>query len=133
VKTATATPIVWFAVMGGALAWSTQFVANLFLTFAQCNQITSHRSLPLHTIEVIVSVVAVIIGVASEATAVHLFRRTSHIDGTPQAEIRGLGSPPPIGRVNFLAMMGMLVNFLVLAIIIMTAVGAPLSFVCQQS
>jgi hypothetical protein len=38
-----------------------------------------------------------------------------------------------VGRVNFLATTGLLVNALVLAIMIMTAIGAPLLRLCQQS
>ncbi len=125
--------LVWFAVIGGGLAWAAQFVANLFLTFAQCNQLSSHRTLPLHTIEVIISVVAAMVALIAGGVAITLFRRTSRIDHTAEQEARGLGSLPPVGRVNFLAMMGLLVNFLALSIIVMTAIGAPLSAVCQQS
>lgn len=132
-RTVPPSKLVWFAVIGGGLAWGAQFVANLFLTFAQCNQLTSHRTLPLHTIEVIISVVAALVAISAEGVAITLFRRTARVDHTAQEEMRGLGSLPPVGRVNFLAMMGLLVNFLALSIIVMTAVGAPLLAVCQQS
>lgn len=132
-STVPSSKLVWFAVLGGGLSWAAQFVANLFLTFAQCNQLTSHRTLPLHTVEVIISVIAALIAVTAEGVALTLFRRTAQVDHTAQEEARGLGSLPPVGRVNFLAMMGLLVNFLALSIIVMTAIGAPLSAVCQQS
>jgi hypothetical protein len=38
-----------------------------------------------------------------------------------------------VGRINFLATTGLLVNTLALAIMLMTAIGAPLLRVCQQS
>ena len=45
----------------------------------------------------------------------------------------GDGSPPPVGRVQFLSMVGLTVNFLALAIIVLDGVGAPLLNACQQS
>jgi hypothetical protein len=48
-------------------------------------------------------------------------------------ERRGDGSPPPVGRVQFLSMVGLTVNVLALAIIVLDGVGAPLLTVCQQS
>jgi hypothetical protein len=125
--------LVWFGVLGGGLAWATQFVANLFLTFAECNPLSSHRSIPLHPIEIAISIAAVLITLSAEGVALVLFRQTARVDDTAQEEMRGLGSLPPVGRVNFLSMMGLLVNFLSLAIIVMTAFGAPFSFLCQQS
>ncbi len=132
-KSLPSTPLVWFGVLGGAIAWAVQFVANLYLTFAQCNQTQTHRSLPLHQLEIGISVAAIVVGLAAEGVSVSLFRQTDRIEGVTEEELRGEGSPPPTGRINFLAMVGVTVNFLALAIIAMTAIGAPLLAVCQQS
>lgn len=126
------TALVWFAVLGGGLAWGAQFVANLFLTFAQCNQLPPHRGLPLDTVEIVLSVVAVAIGVAAEGVSVLLLRHTSRDDIT-EAEIRGEGTLPPIGRINFLALVGLFVNPLAVTIVVMTAIGVPALVGCQQS
>jgi hypothetical protein len=127
------TLLVWFAVLGGALAWTTQFVANLFLTFARCNDLAGHRMVPLHALEVALSIAAVVVALAAAGVALQLFRRTARVDDVAEAERQGEGTPPPVGRINFLAMMGLLVNFLALVIIVMTAFGAPLTPICQQS
>ena len=42
--------VVWFAVLGGAVAWAGQFVANLALTFAQCDQPVQRWMLSVHNI-----------------------------------------------------------------------------------
>lgn len=125
--------VVWFAVLGGAAAWAVQFVTNLFLGFAQCNAPPGRWMLPLHTIQVAISVAAVVVGVAAEGVAAWLYLRTARLDHVAEAEREGEGTEPPIGRINFLSMVGLTVNFLALAIVIMTGIGAPLLPLCQQS
>lgn len=124
--------VVWFAVLGGALAWVVQFAVNLMLTWAQCNS-PGRSHLPLHALEIVISAVAVAIGVASMGLSVWLYLYTYQFKHVPVAERRGEGTPAPTGRVNFLAVVGLTVNFLALAIMIMTGIGAPLLSVCRQS
>lgn len=127
------TALLWFGVLGGAGAWVLQFAANLYFTFAQCNQPTQRFSLPVHGWEIALSVVAWAIGLASTTVALRIFRRTFAIDDVDAHELRGDGTPPPVGRVHFLAIVGLTVNFLALTIIVMTGIGAPLLPACQQS
>jgi hypothetical protein len=127
------TAVIWFGVLGGALAWAVQFVVNLAFTFAQCNAPPGRRQLPVHGWEIALSAVAVTVGLAAMGVSAWLFRRTSRLDHVAEAERRGEGTAPPTGRINFLAMVGLTVNFLALAIVVMTGIGAPLLSVCQQS
>jgi len=133
VKSVPSNLVVWFAVVGGAGAWAAQFVANLAFTFAQCDQPVARWTLPVHTWEIALSAAAAIVAAAAEATALRLFRSTQGIDEAARHERRGDGVHPPLGRVQFLSQVGLTVNFLALAIIVMTGVGAPLLPVCQQS
>jgi hypothetical protein len=125
--------VVWFAVLGGALAWAVQFAVNLMLTWARCNSPAGRSTLPLHTLEIITSAVAVAIGASAMGLSLWLYLYTYQFKHVPVAERRGEGSPAPTGRVNFLAVVGLTVNFLALAIMIMTGIGAPLLSVCRQS
>jgi hypothetical protein len=125
--------LVWFAVLGGAGAWAVQFVINLAFSFAQCNAPAGRWQLPVHGWEIVVSAVAVAIALAAEGVSLWLYLRTFNLDHIAEAERRGEGAAPPTGRINFLAMVGLTVNFLALAIIVMTGIGAPLLPVCQQS
>jgi hypothetical protein len=127
------TPIVWFAVLGGAIAWAVQFIANLAFTFAQCNAPSGRWQLPVHEWQIALSATAIGVGVAAEAVSVWLYVRTFRLDHVAEAERRGEGTAPPTGRINFLATVGLIVNLLALAITIMTGIGAPLLPVCQQS
>jgi hypothetical protein len=125
--------VVWFAVLGGALAWVVQFVANLALTWAQCNAPAGRWHVPVRTLSIVFSAVAVVVGVISIAVALWLYLYTYQFKHIPTAERRGEGSPPPTGRINFLSVVGLTVNFLSLAIMIMTGIGAPLLSICRQS
>ena len=125
--------LVWFGVLGGAAAWATQFVAGLGFTFAQCNAPPGRWQLPVQTWQSALAIAGVVVGLAASVVCVVLYRRTRALDHLAATERLGKGSPPPAGRINFLATTGLLVNLLALAIMIMTAVGAPFLNLCQQS
>lgn len=127
------TPFVWFAVGGGAFAWATQFVAGLAFSFAQCNQPGGRWQLPLHDWTVGLAAGGAVVALASMGASVWLFVRTSRLDDVLGQELRGDGSAPPIGRINFLAIVGLVVNLLALAIIVMDGVAGPLLPICQQA
>jgi hypothetical protein len=127
------TALVWFGVLGGAVAWGAQFVAGLAFTFAQCNAPPGRWELPVQTWQSALSIGGVVVGVISVVVCVRLYRQTRDVDDAAATERLGEGSPPPVGRINFLATTGLLVNILVLAIMIMTAIGAPFLRLCQQS
>ncbi len=132
-STIPSTRLLWFGVLGGAVAWVIQFAANLYFTFAQCNQPAPRWSLPVHGWQIGLSLLALVIGLAATAVSVQIFRSTYEIDDVDAQERRGDGYAPPLGRVHFLSLVGLTVNFLALAIIVMTGIGAPLLPVCQQS
>ena len=127
------TALLWFGVLGGAVAWGTQFVAGLAFTFAQCNAPAGRWTLPVQTWQVVLSVAGILVGLTAAAVSVSIYRRTKDVDGVAAGEREGRGDPPPLGRINFLATTGLLVNALALAIMIMTTIGAPLLRLCQQS
>ena len=125
--------LLWFGVIGGAGAWVVQFLANLALTFAQCDQPSARWMLPVHGWEIALSLAAVAVVLGAGGVSAWIFLRTFRIDDVAAHERRGEGVSPPLGRISFLSMVGLLVNLLALAMIVMTGIGAPLLPVCQQS
>lgn len=123
--------IVWFAVGGGACAWAIQFVIGLAFGWAECNQ--AGRGLPVHAWQAAVAAAAAIVTLASIAAGVWLFRNTYRLGDVFGEERRGDGAAPPIGRIHFLALVGLTVNVLALAIIVMDGIGAPLQSLCVQA
>ena len=124
--------VVWFGVLGGPVAWAVQFVANLYFTFAQCGR-GGRWQLPLHPWNIGLSVGALAIGLAAIAVCLRLYRHTSEMGPMAAIVRRGFGGQPPAGRIHFLAVVGLTVNFLALTIVVMTGIGAPLLVFCQQS
>lgn len=123
--------IVWFAVGGGACAWAAQHVIGIAFGWAQCNQVG--RGIPVHTWQAVAAAAAALINLASIAAGAWLFRNTYRVADVFGQERRGDGASPPIGRIHFLAVVGLVVNVLALAIIVMDGIGAPLLPTCQQA
>ena len=114
--------LLWFGVTGGPLAWVVHHAAGYAFGLAQCDQPTTRWQLPVHAWEIALGVGGILIALAAEAVSLKIFLDT-----------REAGDQPPAGRVHFLSVVGLTVNPLALAIMAMTAVGAPLLSVCQQS
>lgn len=116
------TGLIWFGVLGGPLAWATVHVAGYGFGLARCDSPNARFQLPVHGWAVALSAAGVIIALLAEATSLRVFLAT-----------RESGEQPPEGRIHFLATIGLTVNPLALAIIVMDGVGVPLLHLCQQS
>jgi hypothetical protein len=116
------TLLLWFGVLGGSLAWAVQHVAGYGFGLAQCDQPVPRWDLPVHAWQIALAAAGVAVGVAAEAVCVRIFLATRKAD-----------EAPPTSRVHFLSVVGMTVNPLAIAIMIMTGIGAPLLRLCQQS
>jgi hypothetical protein len=123
--------LVWFAVGGGACAWAVQHVIGIAFGWAECNQ--AGRGVPVHAGQAAAAAAAAVIALASMAAGLWLFRNTYRVGDVFGEERRGDGAAPPIGRIHFLTLVGLIVNLLALAIIVMDGIGAPLLPLCQQS
>jgi hypothetical protein len=123
---------LWFAVLGGPLAWALQFPVNAELGYSRCY---SSPGLPLHPLQIALPAAGVAVGLVATGICawLYLFTRSFNLEKIAAAERAGKGSPPPIGRINFLSMVGLTVNFLAVTIMVMTAIGGPLLPACQQS
>jgi hypothetical protein len=124
--------LVWFGVGGGAVAYALQFVAGLAFSFAQCNEGTRWH-VPVRDWQVALAAGGFMIGLASTAAAAWVFRRTFRIGDIFGEERRGDGAAPPLGRIHFLSIVGLVVNLLVLFIMAMDAVGTGLHGLCMQT
>ncbi len=114
--------LVWFGVLGGPLAWALVHVIGYGVGLAQCDDPATRWELPVHVYDVVSAAVGVAIAVAAELAALRVFRLT-----------RESGNEPPLGRLNFLAVVGLTVNPLALAIMVMTGVGTAILPLCHQA
>jgi hypothetical protein len=116
------TLLLWFGIMGGPLAWAAVHVIGYAFGVAQCDDPAHRWQLPVHAFDVGAAAVGLAIGLASIGVSLWIFFDT-----------RGVDNAPPQGRVHFLSVCGLVVNFLTIVIIILVGVGTPLTGLCHQS
>jgi hypothetical protein len=104
------TLLLWVGVLGAPLAWTLQLVAGYAAEEADCSRGTSSFDAS-HGVTVWLSVGAGLVALASLASAALVWRWTQR----RPADVRG--------RVEFMAVAGLLVGALFLALIVLTAVG----------
>ena len=114
-------PVLWFAVLGGPLAYAVQMGAGYWLAEAQCSPTGGMWGISLGTWGLVVGAVAAAVALAAGLTALWLFRGAGDYKGTP-----------PPGRIAFLAIVGMTVSALFGALILMSAAGILTFQVCNQ-
>jgi hypothetical protein len=127
------TALLWFGVSGGAFAWAGVHVVGYAFSLRRCIPTGNGAVFSLSPWQIGIAAAGALVAVSAIGVSVWMFMRTFRIGDVAGMERRGDGSPPPVGRVQFLAMVGITVNFLALAIIVLNGVGAPLLTACQQS
>lgn len=113
--------LVWFGVLGGALAWILQEAFGYMFGNARCDSASGRFIIPFHAWSLGMAVAAVAIALAAEAVAFIVFRRTREAE---RLELK---------RIHFLSITALTINPLVLAISAMTAVGTSILALCHQS
>jgi hypothetical protein len=114
--------LVWFAVLGGAAAWATQFVVGMQLGLARCEPPASRFRIPIEGWAIGLAAGALLVVLLAEITAIVVFRATGEGDGSVSTQ-----------RIHFLATVAMTVNPLLLVITVMAGLGVPILYPCQQS
>jgi hypothetical protein len=125
--------VLWFGILGGPLAWAAEFVASYGFALAQCNPPVQRWQLPVHGWQIALAAAGLVTGVAATLVSLRVFLRTFRTDDVLRDELGGEGHPPPLGRVHFLSIVGLTVNFLALTIVVICGIGAPILTVCRQS
>lgn len=114
--------LVWFGVGGGAIGWMLQHVTGILLRLAACNVVNQGDSMPTVGWTVVATALAATAAVLAEVTSLLIFLRFREQD-----------EEPPPSRVRFLSIVGLAINPLFLAIILMSGLGSSLMATCHQS
>jgi hypothetical protein len=114
--------LTWFGLLGAPLAWTTHHVVGLSLAEAACNPAGSQWMVPVDGGTLAATVVAAVIAALGGAAAVVAYRQT-----------KDAGTDPPEARVRFLAIIGMAVSPLFLAIMLMSGITVVAFPECIQS
>jgi hypothetical protein len=122
--TSPLSPTLWFAVMGAPFAWLFQFTVSYWLAEARCSVAGHDSDYAIDPWVIAAGAVAFAVGALALATAIGIWRTTSDVEEDAN---------PPLGRVHFLATIGIAVAPLFLAIIAMNSVGVGVLESCNQS
>lgn len=114
----------WFGVFGAPFAWAGQHVAGFALTLAKCDRAGSIWGIPLDAVTLTISAVAALVALASGAAALSILLATRGVEKD---------DAPPSGRRHFLAIVGVSIAPLFLAMILMSGSGVLTLTECQQS
>ncbi|HET8757667.1 MAG TPA: hypothetical protein VFM58_16735 [Solirubrobacteraceae bacterium] len=115
--------LLWLGVFGAPAAWAVQHIAGFSLTEARCREAATIGgwSLDMDAWTIAVTALAAIVAVTAIGAAIVTFR------GTRGAE------EPPRERIHFLAVIGITIGPLFLAMILMSGLGAVFLPQCVQS
>jgi hypothetical protein len=117
--------LLWFGVLGAPAAWVVQHLTGFVLTEGACHDLvgrTAGVELDAPTLAVTFAAAAITVG-AGLAAAVTL-------RATRGADHEG---PPPAGLMRFLAVIGVAIAPLFLAMILMSGLGSVLVDGCRQA
>jgi len=110
--------MAWFGWSGAPAAWAALHVFGFGVTQAACNG--PGRDLPVNGLALATMLGAAAIAIAAGVSAVLAFRATENAEGLPGE------------RVHFMAVVGMAISPLFLAIILMDGIGTILLENCHQ-
>jgi len=116
----------WLGALGPPFAWAGQHIAGYVTGLSQCpdNTVGPGWATPVDPLTVIIGGTAVTIAVVCGLAAVLAWRATRENDDS---------DAPPAGRVHFLAVIGMTITPLFVAMIVMSSAGALWFSGCVQS
>jgi hypothetical protein len=114
----------WFGLLGGALAWTVQFVVGYGVGQAQCSAGSARWGIDGKAWQVSLMAAAGVVALLALASALLVLRATrdTEYDGTP-----------PGGRRRFFGHAGVAANVVFLAIIVNTGLVSLHHFPCHQS
>jgi hypothetical protein len=114
----------WFGVFGAPAAWTLQHVFGMGLTLAACGRAGGTWDIAVDGVTTVLTAAAAVVAALAAVSAVLAFRATRGIEED---------AAPPRGRIFFMAIVGMTVAPLFLAIILMSGSGVLSLTLCRQS
>ena len=105
---------LWFGLLGGPVAWTLQLLVDYPLVAHYCFPDAARRTVPtidsLHLLVIVVSALALAVGIAALLTSIRSWRVSGGEFGS--ARVTLVEAAPPPGRVRFMALGGILASSL---------------------
>jgi hypothetical protein len=112
----------WYALFGGALAWTGSHVLGYFVAVGGCDAAVAYWHLNIVLWEALVMALALAGVLAAEAAAYTVYRATESIDQD---------APGPAGRMHFFAQAALLGNVLFFMLVVLDAAGVLFNSNCR--
>jgi uncharacterized membrane protein YesL len=112
----------WFALFGGALAWTASHVLGYFVAVGGCDAAVAYWHLNIVLWESLLMVLALGGVLAAQAAAVTVYRATANLDED---------APGPAGRMHFFAQAALLGNVLFFMLVVLDAAGVLFHSNCR--
>lgn len=118
--------LAWIGALGPPFVWAGQHIAGYALGLADCPDNTAGPgwNVPVNALAIVVGGTAATLAVLCGLAAVAAWRATREADDS---------DAPPAGRAHFLAVIGMTITPLFLAMILLSSAGAIVAQGCVQS
>jgi hypothetical protein len=110
----------WYALLGGALAWTAEHVLGYFVSDGGCRARVAHAALWGG----VLTGFGVLAVLAAQAAAITVYRATSDV---------GHDAPGPEGRLRFFAVAALVGNVLFLMLVGLDGLGSLTHLPCVQS
>lgn len=121
--TAASQLLNWFGVLGAPLAWAGMHVVGYGVADAACSPAGSGWGLEPNTWATALTIACGTVALAAIVATVRVWRATRTSED----------APPPVGRMHFLATIGLVVAPLFLLLILLAGLGATVLPRCVQS
>lgn len=114
----------WYALFGGALAWTTVHVLGYFVSDGGCSPEVEHWGLNAGLWEGLLVGFGAVAVLAAQAAALTVYRATSSVDKD---------APGPAGRLHFFAVAALVGNVLFFMLVALDGLGSLSHLPCAQS
>lgn len=114
----------WYALLGGALAWTAEHVLGYFVSAGTCSAQVAHWGLDGRLWLALLTGAGLAAVLTAQASAVVVFRATSGV---------GNDAPGPQGRLHFFAVAALVGNVLFLVLVALDGLGSLYHLPCAQS
>jgi hypothetical protein len=114
----------WYALLGGALAWTSLHVLGYFVSVARCSQAVGRWGVSAGLWTGLLTAAAAAAVLSAELAAVVVFRETRSVDRD---------APGPTGRLHFFAVAALVGNVLFLLLVALDGLGTLYHLPCRQA
>jgi hypothetical protein len=114
----------WLGILGGGSVWFASFLAGTGVSQAVCNPASGRWGIPHDTVELGITIFALVLIALAEVASIVVFRATRDV---------GEDDPPPHGRLHFFASAALVSNVIFFMVILLAGIATIVDRTCHSS